>query len=111
MCRLTVLHLFKLVDIVLIHLTFSLVGWTQCSIVATEMETALYLLWLRGKKISRLTMDGFEEQLGDEVRKYSHLYDPTQRDFKDVGLMGEISLRKHSSGHGQCPTLCCCCCF
>ncbi len=29
-------------------------------------------------------MDGFEERLVDEMRKYAHPYDPSWRDFKDT---------------------------
>ncbi len=59
-----------------------MVGWTERSIVAIEMERALYLLWQRRKK-KKFAMDGFEEQLEDEVRKDPHLYDSSLRYFKD----------------------------
>ncbi len=41
----------EVADVVLICRTFWLVEWTERSITATKMETALYSLWPRGKKI------------------------------------------------------------
>ncbi len=38
-------------------------------------------------------MDGFEEWLVDEVRKFPHLYDPSQRDYKDA--------QKHQNSCGE----------
>ncbi len=79
-------------DIVLICLIFCLVGWTKCSVVVMEMETVLYLLWPGGGN-SRPAMDGFEEQLENEVRKSPHLYDGgTLKTPKRSNSWGEILL-------------------
>ncbi len=38
------------VDVILIYLTFWLVGWSECPVIAMEIETVLCLLWSRRKK-------------------------------------------------------------